>query len=115
MGYSSRCWSATISAKPMEGQQPQSVQDLDQVLGRIQDIVCTQLNAFKKEIRDDLEEALSGNVKKLKASDKLVFNKKSNEMNFKSCEAVDGSLDDAWASLEKRKLEKVQESLEVNV
>ena len=48
----------------------------------------------------------------LKASDKLVFNKKSNEMNFKSFEAVDGSLDDALASLEKRKLEQVQELLE---
>ena len=46
-------------------------------------------------------------MKKLKASDKLVFNKKSNEMNFKSFEAVRGSLDDAWASLEKRKLEQV--------
>ena len=33
-------------------------------------------------------------------------------MNFKSFEAVDESLDDAWASLEKRKLEQVQESLE---
>ena len=32
-------------------------------------------------------------------------------MNFKSFEAVDGSLDDAWASLEKRKLKQVQESL----
>ena len=51
-------------------------------------------------------------MKKLKASEKLVFNKKSNEMNFKSFEAVDGSLDDAWASLEKRKLEQVQKSLE---
>ena len=102
--YSSRCWSATISVKPMEGQQPQPVEDLYQVLGRIQDIVCTQLNAFKREIRDDQEEALSRDVKKLKASNKLVFNKKSNEMNFKSFEAVDGSLDDAWASLEKRKL-----------
>ena len=60
--------SATISAEPMEGQQPQPVQDLDQVLGRIQDIECTQLNAFKMEIRDDQEEALSGNVKKLEAS-----------------------------------------------
>ena len=30
-------------------------------------------------------------------------------MNFKSFEAVDGSLDDALASLEKRKLEQVQE------
>ena len=69
----------------------------------------TELNAFKREIR---EEALSGDVKKLKASDKLVFKKKSNEMNFKSFEAVDGSLDDALASLEKRKLEKVQELLE---
>ena len=68
----------------------------------------TELNAFKREIR---EEALSGDVKKLKASDKLVFKKKSNEMNFKSFEAVDGSLDDALASLEKRKLEKVQELL----
>ena len=87
-------WSPTISAKPTEGQQPQPVQDLEQVLGRIQDIVCTQLNAFKREIRDGQEEALSGDVKKLKASDKLVF-KKSNEMNFKSIEAVDGSLDDA--------------------
>ena len=48
----------------------------------------------------------------LKASDKLVFNKKSNEMNFKSFEAIDGSLDDALASLEKRKLEQVQELLE---
>ena len=96
----------------MEGQQPRPVQDLDQVLGSIQDIVCTQLNAFKKEIRDDQEDALSGDVKKLKASGKLVFNKKSNKMNFKSFEAVDGSLDDALASLEKRKLEQVQESLE---
>ena len=96
----------------MEFQQPQPIQDLDQILGRIQDIVCTQLNAFKKEIRDDQEEALSGDVKKLKASDKLVFNKKSNEMNFKIFEAVDGSLDDAWASLERRKLEQIQESLE---
>ena len=69
----------------------------------------TELNAFKREIR---EETLSGDVKKLKASDKLVFKKKSNEMNFKSFEAVDGSLDDALASLEKRKLEKVQELLE---
>ena len=51
-------------------------------------------------------------MKKLKASDKLVFNKKSNEINFKSFEAVDRSLDDAWATLEKRKLDKVQESLE---
>ena len=93
----------------MEGQQQQPVQDLDQVLGRIQDIVWTQLNAFKKEIR---EEALSRDVKTLEASDKLVFNKKSNEMNFKSFEAVDGSLDDALTSLEKRKLEQVQESLE---
>ena len=42
-----------ISAKPMEGQQPQLVKDLDQVLGRIQDIVCTQLNAIKRDIRDD--------------------------------------------------------------
>ena len=33
-------------------------------------------------------------------------------MNFKSFEAVDGSPDDAWASLEKSKLEQVQESLE---
>ena len=33
-------------------------------------------------------------------------------MNFKSFEAVGGSLDDAWDSLEKRKLEQVQESLE---
>ena len=33
-------------------------------------------------------------------------------MNFKSFEAVDGSLHDAWASLEKRNLEQVQESLE---
>ena len=33
-------------------------------------------------------------------------------MNFKSFEAVDGSLDDALTSLEKRKLEQVQESLE---
>ena len=33
-------------------------------------------------------------------------------MNFKSFEAVDGSLDDALASLEKRKHEQVQESLE---
>ena len=49
---------------------------------------------------------------KFKASGKLVFNKKSNEMNFKSFEAVDGSLNDAWASLEKRKLKQVQESLE---
>ena len=96
----------------MEGQQPQPVQDLDQVLGRIQDIVCTQLNAFKREIRDDQEGALSGDVKKLKANDKLVFNGKSNEMNFKSFGAVDGSLNDAWASLEKRNLEQVQESLE---
>ena len=80
--------------------------------GRIQDLVCTQLNAFKREIRDDQEDSLSGDVKKLKASDKLVFNKKSNEINFKSFEAVDRSLDDAWASLEKRKLDKVQESLE---
>ena len=80
---------------------------LNQVLGRIQDIVCTQLNAFKREIRVDQEEALSGDVKKLKASDKLVFKKKWNEMNFKSFETVDGSLDDAWASLEKRKLEQV--------
>ena len=45
-------------------------------------------------------------MKKLKASDKLVFNKKSKEMNFKTFEAVDGSLHDAWASLEKRKLNK---------
>ena len=96
----------------MEGQQPQPIQDLDQVLGRIQDIVCTQLNTFKREIQDDQEEALSWVVKKLKASDKLVFNKKSNAMNFKSFEAVDRSLDDALASLEKRKLEQVQESLE---
>ena len=50
-------------------------------------------------------------MKKLKASDKLVFNKKSNKMNFKSFEALDGSLDDAWATLEKRKLEQVQVSL----
>ena len=42
---------------------PQPLQDLDQVLGRIQDIVCTKLNAFKREIRDDQEEALSGDVK----------------------------------------------------
>ena len=28
-------------------------QDLDQVLGRIQNIVCTQLNTLKREIRDD--------------------------------------------------------------
>ena len=96
----------------MEGQQPQPVQDLDKVLGRIQDIVCTQLNAFKREIRDDQEEALSGDMKKLEVSGKLVCNKKSNEMNFKSFGAVDGSLDDAWASLEKRNLEQVQESLE---
>ena len=41
--YSSRCWSATISAKPIEGQQPQPVQDLDQVLGRIQDIVVINI------------------------------------------------------------------------
>ena len=89
----------------MEGQQPQPVQDLGKVLCRIQDIVVTQLtNAFKREIRDDQEEAMSVDMKKLKARDKLVFNKKSNEMNFKSFEAVDGSLDDAWASLEKRKL-----------
>ena len=53
-----------------------------------------------------------GVVKKLEASDKLVFNKKSNEMDFKSFGAVDGSLDGALASLEKRKLEQVQESLE---
>ena len=33
-------------------------------------------------------------------------------MNIKSFEAVDGLLDDAWASLENRKLEQVQESLE---
>ena len=51
----------------MEGQQPQPVQDLDHVLGRIQDIVCTQLNAFKREIRDDQEEALSGDVKKARS------------------------------------------------
>ena len=51
-------------------------------------------------------------MKKLEASDKLVFNKKSKEMNFESFEAVDGSLHDAWASLEKRKLEQVQELLE---
>ena len=89
----------------MEGQQPQPVQDLGKVLCRIQDIVVTQLtNAFKREIRDDQEEAMSVDMKKLKARDKLVFNKKANEMNFKSFEAVDGSLDDAWASLEKRKL-----------
>ena len=42
----------------------------------------------------------------------MVFNNKSNEINFKSLEAVDGSRDDAWASLENRKLEQVQESLE---
>ena len=89
----------------MEGQQPQPVQDLGKVLCRIQDIVVTQLtNAFKREIRDDQEEAMSVDMKKLKARDKLVFNKKSNEINFKSFEAVDGSLDDAWASLERRKL-----------
>ena len=34
------------------------------------------------------------------------------QTNFKTFEAVDGSLDDAWASLEKRNLEQVQESLE---
>ena len=33
-------------------------------------------------------------------------------MNIKSFKAVDGLLDDAWASLENRKLEQVQESLE---
>ena len=33
-------------------------------------------------------------------------------MNFKSFEAVGASPDDAWASLEKSKLEQVQESLE---
>ena len=66
--------------------------------------MCIQLNAFKREIRDDQEEAQGGVLKKLKASDKLVFNKKSNEMNFESFEAL--------ASLEKRKLEQGQESLE---
>ena len=81
----------------MAGQQPQPVQDLDQ------DIVCAQLNAFNREIRDDQEEALRGDVKNLKASDKLVFNQKSNEMNFKSFEAVDGSLDDAWAKFREEK------------
>ena len=110
--YSSRCWSETIAAKPMEGQQPPPGQDLGQVLSRIQDIVSTQLNAFKREIRDDQEKALNGVVKKLKASDKLVFKKKSNEMSFKSLQAVESSLHDAMASLENRKLEKVQESLE---
>ena len=49
--------------------------------------MCIQLNAFKREIRDDQEEAQGGVVKKLEASDKLVFNKKSNEMNFESFEA----------------------------
>ena len=44
----------------MEGQQPQPVQDLDQALGRIQDIVCSQLNTFKREIQDDQEKALGG-------------------------------------------------------
>ena len=33
-------------------------------------------------------------------------------MNFKSFEDVEGSPDDAWASLEKRKLGQDQESLE---
>ena len=40
-------------------------------------VESTQLNAFKREIRDDQEKALNGVVKKLKASDKLVFKKKS--------------------------------------
>ena len=58
---------AVGSATIMEGQQPQPVQDLDQVLGRIQDIMCTQLNAFKREIRVNQEEAPSRYVKKVKA------------------------------------------------
>ena len=89
----------------MEGQQPQPIQDLDQVLGRIQDIVCTMPSRGKFEMIKKKPWVGREEVQ----SQRQVG--KSNEMNFKSFEAVDGSLDDAWASLEKRKLEQVQESL----
>mgnify|MGYP001798854047 CR=1 FL=1 len=61
------------------------------------------MNAFKREIQKEQEKALNGVVKKLKASDKLIFKRKSNELNFKAFESVDASLDDALSNLEKRK------------
>ena len=69
------------------------------------------MNAFKREIQKEQEKALNGVVKKLKASDKLIFKRKSNELNFKAFESVDASLDDALSNL-KRKLEQVEESIQ---
>ena len=70
------------------------------------------MNAFKREIQKEQEKALNGVVKKLKASDKLIFKRKFNELNFKAFESVDASLDDALSNLEKRKLEQVEESIQ---
>ena len=50
-------------------------------------------------------------VKQLKSSERPVFKRKGNELNFKHEEAVETVLDDALSDLERNKLQKVKETL----